>query len=158
MQPHSMCAVALTGYLWNNYDKTIESKYTMRVEYYNRYGDYVSHSYDLTDVKESSDKHELKIRIMRSGGGLACVVRVRRNSLSEGCKVEMEHETIHISGLREEYKLYKTDVSEGRHYNSMRYRRFAGHFGSEKKKLSLVCEIKRDDGSYYSAAYKLEID
>lgn len=155
MQPHSMCAAALVGYIWNSHDNPKISKCVMSVEYRNRFGEYKNNSYDLTDVEQSSDGRELKIRIMRSGGGLACKVVARRSSTSEGSKIAMTHETIHVSGLREEFKLYSMDVSEGMHYNSMRYRRFAGHFGAARESLNLVCEIKRDDDSYYSAAYKL---
>lgn len=157
MQPHSMCAVALVGYIWNSHKEMNISKCVMSVEYRNRFGDYKSNSYDLSDIEESSDRRELKIRIMRSGGGLACKVIARRSSTSEGAKITMTHETIHVSGLREEFKLYAKDVSEGMHYNSQRYRRFVGHFGSGRESLNLVCEIKRDDDTYYSSAYKLNI-
>lgn len=156
MQPHSMAAVALAGYMWNSHSNPVVSKCVMRVEY-RRDGDYVSHSYDLTNVQESSDKRELKVSIMRSGGGLACTINLRRSSLQEGCEITMTHETIHVSGLREVFNLYKMRIANGMHYNSQRYRAFEGDYqSSDRKKLTLTCEVKTRHGNFVPVRYELE--
>ena len=69
MQPHSMAALALAGHLWNSYVPPKIAKCVMRVEF-RKHGEYVSNMYDMLDITESSDRRELKVRIMRSGGGL----------------------------------------------------------------------------------------
>ena len=156
MQPHSMCALALAGYVWNCYDSSAISKCVMRVEY-RRDGEYVSHSYDLTNVRESNDRRELKVQIMRSGGGLSCVMNIRRSSTQEGSEITMTHETIHISGLREVFNLYKMRISNGMHYNSARYRAYGGEFQtSDRKKLDFTCEVKTSSGSFVPVRYMLE--
>ena len=151
-----MCALALAGYIWNSYENPVVSKCVMRVEY-RRDGNYVSHSYDLTNIQESSDKRELKVSIMRSGGGLSCVMNIRRSSLEEGSEITMTHETNHVSGLREVFNLYKMRISNGMHYNSMRYRAYSGEFqSSDRKKLDFTCEVKTKSGTFIPVRYQLE--
>lgn len=157
MQPHSMCAVAIAGYIWNSHKKQKVLKCVMSVEYRDRYRKLKVNIYDLTDIEEGDKGRELKFRIMRSGGGLACKVLARRISHSEGTKVVMTHETIHIAGLREEYKLYTMEVREGRHYNSIRYGEFSGFFGAGRESLSLKCDIKNDEGYFVTTDYKLKM-
>ncbi|MCA9369437.1 MAG: hypothetical protein H6773_03855 [Pseudomonadales bacterium] len=156
MQPHSMAALALAGHLWNSYVPPKIAKCVMRVEF-RKHGEYVSNMYDMLDITESSDRRELKVRIMRSGGGLSCTVVIRRNSLEEGSEVTMTHETIHVSGLREVFNLYKMKIVSGRHYNSMKYRNFAGDFVSDDRKvLNFVCEVKDSRGNFYAVPYRLD--
>jgi hypothetical protein len=150
-----MCAVALSHHLWKHLDEKPESKYHISVEYRRGGGEFVTNHYDITDVRFSTDKLELKMSIMRGGGGLACTVQLRRKSKEEGSLVVMTHDTIHISGLREEWNDYDKKISNGMHYNSERYRSFAGDFKAEGEELSLVCEVKFSNGSFYPVRYNL---
>jgi len=151
-----MCALALAGFIWNSYSNPVVSKCVMRVEY-RRDGLYVSHSYDLTDIVESSDKRELKVSIMRSGGGLSCVMHLRRSSTQEGSEITRTHESIRVSGLREVFNLYKMKISNGMHYNSMKYRSYGGEYESDdRKKLSFTCEVKNTNENFVPVRYVLE--
>jgi hypothetical protein len=156
MQPHSMCAVALVGFMWSTSTPVKVSSSGMRVVY-TKQGAYASHSYDLSNISESADRRELRVSIMRSGGGLACTVNVRRSSLEEGCEVTITHDTQHVAGLREVFNLYRVRVSNGMSYNSMLYKGFSGEFQTlDRVKLNLTCDVKRDDDSYASVGYEIE--
>lgn len=157
MQPHSMCAVALVNYMWNRHSPTGIKSCVMNVEYYLR-GKYRLNKYELTGIKESEDRKSIKVYIMRSGGGIACQITAERNSASEGSKVTLTHSQNHISGLREEFNLYKNKVIQGRHYNSQKYRNFSGESRHpDRIRFQLDSEIKRKDDFEY-LSYELEMD
>lgn len=157
MQPHSMCAVALAGFMWNRPVKVPLTSVAMKVEYTYQ-GVYKYNHYTLSDITESTDQRELSVRIMRSSGDISCTVRLRRSSAQEGSEVTMTHDQNHVSGLREVYNLYKEKVANGMHYNSMKYRDFRGEFtDSSRKKLRLVCAVKQSDGSFRDVPYELEM-
>jgi hypothetical protein len=156
MQPHSMCVVALSGLIWNSPKPIKVLKAGMAVEYRKR-GAYIRYYYDLTNIEETPDRLNLKVTVMRSGGGLSCTVNARRTSREEGSEITMTHETIHVNGLREIFRLYRFRISGGRHENSERYGRYEGDFQSDDyKKLNLRCEVKLDDGSFVTEPYDLE--
>jgi hypothetical protein len=157
MQPHSMAVLALAGFIWNRPRRYSINKAVMRVEYLKN-GKYASNIYELTDIEESEDQRELVVRTMRGGGGLSCTMDVRRSSAQEGAEVTMTHRTIHVSGLREVFKLYKTKIVAGMHYNSRRYRNFKGEYMTpDRKKLRMYCEVKRSDGYFTEIPYDLEV-
>ncbi len=157
MQPHSMCAVALAGYMWNHPRRIAVERCNMNVEYI-RNSKWCLNKYELLDIEESSDGRGVKVRIMRGGGGIACTMTIRRKSIEEGAEVEMTHSQIHVAGLREVFKLYKMRITEGAHYNSQRYRNFFGEFmDSTRTKLRLRCEVIQADKSFVSVQYDLEI-
>lgn len=156
MQPHSMCVVSLVGLMWNSLSPKQVSRCEMRVEYTKR-GSYAFHSYELSNIYESPDRRELRVSVMRAGGGLACTVNVRRSSLQEGCEVTMTHDTIHVSGLREVFHLYRLKASGGMSYNSRLYKGFAGEFQTDDyKKLDLVCEVLNDNDVHVPVRYQIE--
>lgn len=157
MQPHSMCAAALAGFMWNRPESLNVKKCNMSVEY-RKSGEYKMNTYELSDIRESADKREITVFVMRGGGGIACQVAIRRNSAQEGSEVTMTHGQIHVSGLREVFNLYNKRIVSGMHYNSERYRNFAGEFrDSGRKKLWLRCEVKSSYGSFYDVDYELEM-
>ena len=156
MQPHSMCAVALAGYMWNRVEPVKVTNCSMEVEYTVR-GRYKKNVYRLSNIAVSSDNREISFSVIRDGGGLACVIDIRRSSFSEGFEVTMTHRTTHISGLREVYNLYKNRVSGGFNYNSRKYGGFKGTLSSDRKTVELECEVRRDNGSLYPVKYTLKI-
>lgn len=159
MQPHSMCTVALANFVWNQHNHPIPELCTARVEYRDRYGKYKTNVYRLYNIIVHPDMTYIRVSILRDGGGLACTMHARRPSHSEGNRVTQEHDTQHIHGLREEYYLYKSSVKSGRHVNSGRYRNFEGDLRKEdRKKMSLYCEIKREDGSFFYSKYELQLE
>ena len=157
MQPHSMCAVALAGYMWNRPESLNVSKCNMAVEY-RKSGDYKMNTYELSNIRESVDKREITALIMRGGGGIACTVTIRRSSAQEGSLVTMTHGQIPVAGLREVFNLYKKRISSGMHYNSERYRNFQGEYrDSGRRKLWLRSEVKSSYGQFYDVDYELDI-
>lgn len=156
MQPHSMCAVALAGYVWNRPEIKQVSSGVMHVEY-RKDGTYKKNIYRLGNIHVSPDGREIKVRIIRDGGGISCEITIRRSSAQEGSEVTMTHGQIHVAGLREVYNLYKLKVASGLHYNSERYRAFAGEFSSDRKKLRFVSEVKNRSGSFVPVGYELEL-
>lgn len=157
MQPHSMCALAMANIIWNSYDESEVSSAKMDVSYRNKYNEYKTNKYELSNIRIISDR-EFTVLILRGGGGISCTMTVRRKKLEEGTDVEMTHSQNHVSGLREVFRLSKNKIGSGLHYNSMKYRCFAGE-GShpERKALNLVCEIKKDDGKFFTAKYELTV-
>lgn len=156
MQPHSMCVVSLVGLLWNSIDRKKVSRCEMRVEYTKR-GSYAFHSYELSNIYESPDRRELRVSVMRAGGGLSCTVNARRTSLEEGAQVTMTHDTIHVAGLREVFNLYRLKVSSGQSQNSRLYKGFGGEFQTDDyKKLDLYCEVLNDNEVYVPVRYQIE--
>lgn len=150
MQPHSMCAVALANFMWNRYSPTGLKSAIMNVEYYSTSGKYKLNKYDLNYIEESSDRKTLKVYVMRSGGGIACQITLTRPTVEEGAEITMQHSQIHISGLREIYKLYKNKIVQGRHRNSERYRNFAGQsYHPDRKTFRLYSEIKNKETGYF---------
>lgn len=153
MQPHSMCAVALAGFVWNHPEvrpdlrdplKVVTiSRCNMTVEFRHPRDGYRHLMYNLTNIERSSDDLEMKFRIVRSSGGTDCNITMRRNSRGLGAEVQMTHYPTHIAGLVEVFDLNKQDVTSGRHRNSEKYRNFSGDFSSDRKTLMMYCEILR---------------
>lgn len=159
MQPHSMCAVALANYVWNSFEKIKVSSCAMNIEYLNRYGENQLKKYRLSNFAESSDRREFTVYIIRDGGGISCSITVRRNTTQEGAEVEMTHSQIHVSGLREVYRLMKEEITNGRHYNSLIYKDFKGEqTSSDRRKLRLWTDVKqKKDDRFVRTQYDLEI-
>lgn len=157
MQPHSMCAVAVAGYMWNRpYRKSI-SRLSMDVEYRSE-DKFRNLVYDISNIQESSDQREIKLSIVRAGGGLACTMLIRRSSAAEGSKVTMTHETTHVAGLREEYYLYKNTIQSGRHHNSRKYGDFSGSIDESRENLTMICGIRNiKTDRFYDVVYRLKI-
>lgn len=156
MQPHSMAMVSLVGLLWNSSTPKKVSKMDVKVEY-RREGSYAFHDYVLTNVTESSDRREISASIMSTNSGLSCVMHARRSSLQEGCEITMTHDTIHVSGLREVFNLYKLNVASGMSYNSMVYKAFAGAFQTDDyKRIDLTAEVRLKSGDYVPVRYEVE--
>ena len=154
MQPHSMCVVALANVVWNS-GKMIThlSSASMNVSYENSERRTRNMKYDLSQFQLSSDRREFSVSVMRGGGGLACTVTARTNADGH---VVMTHSNQHVSGLREEFNLYKDAVKSGRHYNSMKYKDFSGTISNERS-MKLTCEIKVDKNKYISVPYELSV-
>jgi hypothetical protein len=129
----------------------------MRVEYQNRFGEYKVNIYDLWNIRRDTDDREMKVQIMRSGGGVNCTITLRRSSVQEGSEITMTHSEQHIAGLREVYHLYKEKISSGKHYNSLVYKDFNGYNNdSKRERIVLSCEIKMNDKYFVPIEYKLE--
>ena len=171
MQPHSMCAVALAGFVWNHpevrpetkdpYKEVEISRCNMTVEFRHPRSGYRHIMYDLTNIERSKDDLEMKFRIVRSSGGIDCKIEMRRNTRSEGAEVKMTHSPAHITGVVEIYNLNKKDITSGRHQNSEKYRNFSGDFSSDRKTLMMYCEILRERNNPNAGVdvsmYKLDI-
>lgn len=157
MQPHSMCTVALTNYIWNGTHGRVPKEAKARIEYRDKYGAYKTNAYRLFDIKVNKDNTELIVSIIRDGGGLSCTMHARRSSTTEGSLITMTHETQHVSGLREEYNLYKSGIKNGRHVNSKAYGPFEGEVSRHNLEiLTMTCSIKKDFG-FVSSTYQLEL-
>lgn len=160
MQPHSMCGVALANYMWNAAEPTGLLSAVMRIEYKLRDRSRAL-LYELTNIRENKDHTEIKAYVMRGGGGIACQLTLSRNSAQEGTEVNITHSQNHLSGLKESFKLYKNQVTQGRHRNSEKYKDFKGENNHpDKKKFVLDSEVKRKtDGpyDYRWIHYELEI-
>jgi hypothetical protein len=159
MQPHSMCAVALAKFYWNQPEPiVIKGDVTMQVRYQLPNGIYRMNEYRLSSIQESPDHRELKMYIMRSNGGLSCEVTVRRNSTSEGAEVVLSHSVQHASGLREVFSLMKKKISSGIHYNSLLYGNFEGEGDNDHRdKLTMYTDFKNSKGGTTRVQYTLEI-
>ena len=158
MQPHSMCALAAANLVWNTHeDMSGLSMVKMDVSYRNKDAEYKLNKYELSNFNFKSER-EFEVMIIRAGGGIACTMTVRRKSTEPGSGVVMTHSQNHISGLREEFSLYKNKVKSGQHYNSKMYKCFEGE-GShpERKALKLRCEIKRKTGHFMPSNYELTV-
>lgn len=158
MQPHSMAMVSLVGWIWNSSNLIRVSKMEVRVEYRHRLdASYAWHMYDVSNVIESSDRREISARILSTNSGLSCVMHARRSSLQEGAEVTMTHDTIHVSGLREVFNLYKLNVSNGMSYNSMVYKAFSGSFQTDDyKRMNLTADVRLKSGDYVPMNYQVE--
>ena len=161
MQPHSMCALTLCKLVW----EPQSSKFTrtpkrceMYVEFKKR-GKFEKKYYQLTDIVISEDNRELEVRVRRQEGGIDCVVTARRRSTEEGSEIVMTHSQQHIADLREEFKLWKNKIADGRHVNSKQYRYFAGYANHpEDEELELTCECNFSGSVYAEIPYKLVIE
>lgn len=154
MQPHSMCAVALAGYMWNRPETKKINECSMEVEY-RKDGQYKKNVYRLSRITLSPDDREINVHILRDGGGISCTITIRRSSVVEGSQVTMTHSQNHVAGLREVYNLYKHNVASGFNYNSERYKAFRGTISSDREKVVLDCEVKRSNGLYAVVNYEL---
>lgn len=162
MQPHSMAAMTFASYIWNN-EQSQEYRYETivggetEVEYRDKYGAFRDLFYRMEVVGRSSDDKELQIYVLRSGGGIACVVTVRRNSLQEGAHITMTHSQQHISGLREEFNLMKKSITQGMHYNSEKYKNYKGQILYEGKEVDLETDVVIDQrrGLFITLPYKV---
>jgi hypothetical protein len=151
-----MCAVSLANYIWNDAYHPIIEEASMRVEYQDRHGKYRNLYYRLGNIYQTSDRREFRFQIVRDGGGVNCAIEARRSSNQEGSQVVMTHLPSHVSGLREEYYLSKKQVSSGRHVGSSRYGAFAGDINYTDR-LTLYCELFRDDHSSFLSRYDLTV-
>jgi len=157
MQPHSMCLVALTNYYWNNRFQ-LPSECRARIEYRDKDGLFRTNIYRLYSITGNPSKTELSATMLRDGGGLSCTMHARRTSSSEGSLVRMTHDTIHVSGLEEEYKLWSTGVKNGRHTNSQRYGEFSGDINPNIPTfIRLNCELLAKPSSIWSL-YELRLE
>ncbi len=167
MQPHSMCAVALAGYVWNKWeikerartskDPIKLSSCEMKIEYRLPDGQFRNLGYKLSNISIEKNT-KVTVDIEKSHGSLACKVIVERSS--EGSEINIYHSEHHATGLKEKYNIY-TESVDGRHENSLKYGKFKGNFGSDFEKLVLSCGIRRDIGSsserFVDSTYTLEL-
>jgi len=159
MQPHSMCALAMARCIWGHAEQIkVDGTVTIEVEYQSPTGKYKYNHYRLTDIRESSDRRELQMYIIRSSGGISCTMTVRRNSTSEGSEVVLYHSQQHRAGLRETFRLMNKRITEGSHNKtSERYERFEGE-SNYHDRLTLNCELKNSKGGIITVPYHLKIN
>lgn len=159
MQPHSMCAVALSSYIWNRPVPEFVARARMDVEYRNKYGEYRMNKYELEVTSRQKDDREFNVYVIRAGGGISCTLTVRRNSTQEGAEVTMTHSQQHVSGLREVYRLMKKEITGGLHYNSEKYGAFKGWVTNpDNKKMDFMSEVKNDRGQLIPRVYQIRIN
>jgi len=157
MQPHSMCAVALSNYIWYaNGQAGVD--YRVTVEFRRHDGTYRNLKYRCTPSL-STDKSRLDIFIIRDGGGIACTITLDKRG-AEGSEVSSSHSQQHVSGLREVYNLYKGKVKNGMHYNSLMYKGFEGELitQADPKKMTMKTEVKVTQDRYATINYLIIID
>lgn len=158
MQPHSMCAVALANYVWNSATWMELEKVQMRVDYKDRYGASKFNIYELWNIQRDRDDREMRVQIMRGGGGINCTITLRRNTPQEGAEVTMTHSEQHIAGLREVFYLYKEKISSGKHYNSLKYGDFEGYNNHpDRRRIALYCDLRMSAHTFVRIKYELEI-
>lgn len=151
MQPHSMCALALSYYTWIN--KAEYSSCRLRVRYRNKFGEKTNY-YDLKEIDHSG--RNLSSYIIRSGGGLACTITAKIDSYD---KVEMTHSIQHVAGLTEIFTLRKGEIIGGYHRNSKMYRNFYGSVKTDETTIELKCEIlDKSEKNFIKVDYELSID
>jgi hypothetical protein len=144
--------------IWGHSEQIIvKGSVSIEVEYQTPGGKYRSNHYRISDIRESSDRRELSMYIIRSSGGISCTMTVRRNSTSEGSEVTLFHSQQHRAGLREVYRLMKKRITSGNHYNSEKYGNFEGE-SNYHDRLRLYCEVLKKDGSYIKIPYDLKIN
>lgn len=154
-----MCVVALTAYLWNRPVRLNLKKALIYITYRNRYGEYKNNVYDTEIVSRSPDDCELKVYVIRSGGGISCTVTAKRNSTQEGSEVVFtDHSQHHLSGLRELYKLYKNRIAYGDNQGSKLYRRFEGETTDDtRRRYRMMCEVINSQEQYVPVLYEIEL-
>jgi len=147
-----MCAVAVANLIWNQGKSNLEFC-RFRVEYQTPKGTYRHNFYDCTIQIE--DRKRMSVTIKRSGGGLACTIDLKEDSQNW---VEMTHQTQHVAGLLERYRLEKKEIRDGQHRHSEKYRDFRGQIKHEDT-LELVCEVKHPQTKrYVLITYVVTID
>src|SRR3989344_3252384 len=161
MQPHSMCAVALATYMWNRPEWLFLNNARTEIEYTISEGSQkiFRHLKYRLDVCSSDLDKKFTVYILRDGGGIACSITVWRDSSQEGSRVYQTHSQQHVAGLVEEYDLWKNKLVNGRHRNSLKYKKFAGEvLDSDRKKIRLISEIKHPDKDIYTPlSYAVEL-
>jgi hypothetical protein len=164
MQPHSMASMAFASHIWNNgqnqnylYQEITGAE--VEVEYRDKHGKYRDLFYRINVVNQSADKRELQLYVVRSNGGIACTMTVRRNSLQEGAHITMTHSQQHVAGLREEFQLMKKSITQGHHYNSEKYKNYKGQILYEGREVDLETDVIIDShrGLYVTLPYKVFI-
>ncbi len=167
MQPHSMCAVALAGYVWNKWeikerartskDPIKLSSCEMKIEYRLPDGQFRNLGYRLSNISVEKNT-KVSVDVAKSHGSLHCSVIVERTS--EGSEINIYHSEHHASGLKEKFNIY-TESVVGRHENSLKYGNYRGNFGNDFEKLVLACGILRDRGTsnarFIDSTYTLEM-
>ncbi len=153
-----MCAVALAHYIWNSSYQLKINRCVVNVEYRNRFGEYRLNKYELSYFNEKPDRREFSVYVIRAGGGISCTLTVRRNTVQEGSEVELVHSQNHLSGLREVFRLLKSRIAEGRHYNSLLYKNFEGENAHpERTKIRLKTEVRQKNGVFVQVPYEVEL-
>lgn len=164
MQPHSMCALAVAGYVWNR-PTPIDQKYLRKkfndveIEFTNHEGKTRKMYYNLEITKRKADETELDIKAVKSSGDLACTLEIRRGSSAESSRVTVVHQTQHVSGLKEIYNLYKDYTTGGHHENSTKYGKFDAKFESgalDRTVCAVSTELVKKDWSRF-VTYKTKI-
>ncbi len=112
-----MVAIMAAHHIWNHGNPRRANFGQVKVEFRDAWDRQHTRYYWYTNVKESTDKCELVMDINYDG---SCTITVRRNSPTEGAEFELKHSQQHASGLREYFKMYKTQAS-GDHINSLKY-------------------------------------
>lgn len=159
MQPHSMAALSLAGFVWNNPYKVVKSSARAEVEYRKRADELKTNYYDLSGITLSSDKRTLTVTIGRVIKGAPCTITIRRNTDDVPCKVTMSHSQQHAADLREEFRLTPSQIQDGRHYNSYIYREFRGKFTVDDcSRSDLSCEVRNRELRYVWVNYKTKVD
>ena len=167
MQPHSMCAVALAGYVWKNYSimkvakankEAIKlSSAEMQVEYRTPDGLFRMLGYKISDISVKADT-EIKFNVAKSHGSLHCTIEINR--ASESSEVRLDHSEQHASGLKELFNVYDKSIV-GRHINSLKYNTFDGTFENDYKRLRLSSDVLRGRGTpnstFVRSQYTLDI-
>lgn len=159
MQPHSMAALGLAGFVWNNPYKEIKSSARAEVEYRKRADELKTNYYDLSGITLSSDNRTLTVTIGRVIKGAPCTITIRRDTDDVPCKVTMTHSPQHVADLREEFRLTRSQIQDGRHYNSYIYREYNGKFTVDDcSRSDLSCEMKNREDRYVWVNYKTKVD
>ncbi len=140
MQPHSICAIMLSHYIWNSADRNEITGGQIAIEYRSRHDLTLNKYYKFDRVELSSDRTEIKAYFSHMQGSTACEVKAIRSSMSEGSRVDLYHSEQHASGLREEYNLYKNQLS-GSHRNSLKYRNFSARM-DRREDMRFVSEVR----------------
>lgn len=149
MQPHSMAALGLANQVWN--EGIYLASLRMQIRYKSPNGEHLYY-YDLKSIEYS--RGQFSASIGRSGGGQACVITAK---IDHHERVEMTHQTQHVAGLIEKYKLTKERIENGEHHNSKKYGRFWGKIKTGGR-IELDCEVRTSKGNFVTLPYVLAID
>lgn len=162
-----MCAVALSGFVWNRWEIKERARISnepikltsceMRIEYRLPDGLFRNLGYKLSNISVTKNT-EISFDIEKSHGSYHCTIKVSRSS--EGSEINLYHSEHHATGLREKYNIYTKSVA-GRHENSLKYGGFRGDFENNFERLCLRCEILRGRGTtnerFVDSTYTLDI-
>ena len=156
MQPHSMCALGLATYVWEKSDMACPQAIEMKVVYRNRDQLYKTNYYSLSSITEDDDRRRLVVSIRRMGDGDTCTVTISRKSTELGSEISMKHSVPHTANLEEVFRIYESRISDGKHYNSMKYGEYRGGFSqADRKHIQLRCDVKTESGSFITVDYDL---